>query len=61
MPNQAIYQNASGGWTLVDVPDDGPDGHFYTRPHSLDRHFRTREQAWKALLALRPQPDDDAT
>jgi hypothetical protein len=60
MAYHAIYQNSTGGWTLVDVPEDGPDGHFYSAPHPQDLHFNTRAEAMKALRLLRQSPDDDA-
>jgi hypothetical protein len=55
-----IFGNSAGGWTLVEVPEDGPDGHFYSAPHPPDVHFNTRGEAMKALRLLRHAPDDDA-
>jgi hypothetical protein len=60
MTKPVIFQNAAGGWTLVDVPEDGPDGNFYSSPHSPDRHFNTKDEAMKALVAMLPLPADDA-
>jgi hypothetical protein len=60
MAQEFIVPNAAGGWTLVEVPKDGPDGHFYSAPHPPDQHFKTRDEAMKALRLRRQSPDDDA-
>jgi len=60
MAKPVIYLNSQGVWTLVDVPEDGPDGQFYSAPHSPDRYFSSKDEALKALQALLPPPADDA-
>ena len=59
MANLMIYENSAGGWTLVEVPTDRRDGSFYSVPHSRDRYFNTKDEAMKALRALRPERRDD--
>lgn len=60
MAQQFIFANAAGGWTLVEVPKDGPNGQFYSVPHPPDLHFNTRDEAMKALRLRRRSSDDDA-
>jgi len=60
MAKPVIYQNSAGVWTLVDVPEDGPDGQFYSTPHSPDRYFSTKEEALQALRAMLPPEADDS-